>query len=382
MAQQTWASSIVDMTARIDATAAAVSDPSDGFPHYADVDTGEWTTSPDGDWTGGFWNGMLWLALHRTGDATYEKLAERWVEALRPRATSETIFRGFLFYYGAALGAMLADNELAREVAIEGARGLATLYNPNARAIPLGRQAEEASDVGRNDANVDGVQGAALLAWAAEQTGDEELREIGIQHALRHIEFCLRDDASVCQSATFDPDSGEMLRRYTHKGYSDDSTWTRAQAWAMLGYAMSAKWAPERPELLETARRTAEWWIEHVPPDRVAYWDFDAPPSPETQRDTSGTAIATAALLKLSELSLDEDDRVRFRQVAEQTAASLTRGYLTPTADEDTRPRGMLTQGCYNHRIGLATNSELIWGSYFLYESLHVLDGQIEADLI
>jgi unsaturated chondroitin disaccharide hydrolase len=34
---------------------------------------------------------------------------------------------------------------------------------------------------------------------------------------------------------------------------------------------------------------------------------------------------------------------------------------------------GILTEGCYNRRIGLAARSELIWGSYYLYEALHVL---------
>jgi unsaturated chondroitin disaccharide hydrolase len=32
---------------------------------------------------------------------------------------------------------------------------------------------------------------------------------------------------------------------------------------------------------------TAYWWLGHVPADRVAYWDFDAPAT--TNRDTSGT---------------------------------------------------------------------------------------------
>ena len=38
----------------------------------------------------------------------------------------------------------------------------------------------------------------------------------------------------------------------------------------------------------------------------------------------------------------------------------------------------MLRDGCYSKRIDLATRHELIWGSYFLYEALHVLDGRLE----
>jgi unsaturated chondroitin disaccharide hydrolase len=375
----TWNRPIESILRRIDATAEQVTE---GFPHYADTDSGEWTTSPAGDWTGGFWNGMLWVALHRTGDARYEKWAEQWTDWLRPRATSETIFRGFLFYYGAAIGYLLTGNKAARDIAIEGARGLATLYNPQARAIPLGSEAEEASDVGRGEANVDGVLGTSLLVWAARESGDEDLYDIGINHSLRHIEFCVRDDNSVCQSASFDVDSGEMLKRYTHKGFTDDSTWTRAQAWAMIGYSVNAAWVPDQPEFLETAMRTADWWIDNVPEDRVAYWDFDAPQSSESKRDTSGTAIAAAALLKLADLAPEESDRQRYRTSGEATVDALASGYLTPVGAEDERPEGILTQGCYNHRIGLATSNELIWGSYYHFEALNILDGSLEATQI
>ena len=82
----------------------------------------------------------------------------------------------------------------------------------------------------------------ALLIWAAKESGDERLYEIGTQHAHRFIEFCVRDDGSVIQSVRFDTESGEVIRHYTHKGYTDDSTWARAQAWAMLGYRVSGIW--------------------------------------------------------------------------------------------------------------------------------------------
>ena len=375
MTDPTRQQAIEHMLNRINDTARRVTD---GFPHYAEPETGEWTTSPAGDWTGGFWNGMLWLAYHATQDRRYHDWVSNWVERLRVRAGSETIFRGFLFYYGAALGAMLGDDDNAKQTAMAGAKGLAALYNSNARLISLGSEAEEAANVGRGETNIDGVQGMGLLMWAARQSGDAELHKKAVNHSLRHIELCVRDDSSVCQSASFDTETGNMLRRYTHKGYGDDSTWARAQAWAMVGYAVNAIWAPEISEFLETAERTADWWIDHVPEDRVAYWDFDAPVTAATKRDTSSTAIATAALLKLSKLAPSEEQRHKYREVAEETARVLVSDYLTPTHDGDMRVPGILTQGCYNHRIGLATEHELIWGDYYLLESLFALDGRID----
>jgi unsaturated chondroitin disaccharide hydrolase len=363
MSSAMWQEGFWRLLRRVDVTGESVTE---GFPHYGDPATGRWTTSPRGDWTGGFWNAMCWLAAHGTGEPRYRRWARQWTERLRPRAHSDTVFRGFLFYYGALLGSVLLDDALAREVALEGAKGLAASFNPKAGVLPLGNEAEEASDVGRGESSIDGVQGAALLVWAAQETGDRSLHEMAVGHARRHVEFCIREDGSVCQSASFDIDTGRMIRRYTHKGIRDDSTWTRAQAWAMVGYAVMSLWTRER-EFLEVAMRTADWWLAHVPADRVAYWDFDAPATPDTDRDTSGTAIAAAALLKLAALAPAEADRARYRAAAEATVSALVERYL----DE----RGILSHGCYNRRIGLATQNELIWGSYYLLEALHVLTG-------
>ena len=375
MSDVIWADALGCMRTRIDKTAYQVSE---GFPHYADPQSAEWTPSETGDWTGGFWNGMLWLAYKETKEQKYLDWAERWTELLRPRAETETIFRGFLFYYGAALGDILLGNELGKEVGLSGAEELAALYNPNARVIPLGEEAEEASDVGRGDANIDGVQSTSLLVWASRHLDDQGLHDVGIEHALRINELCVRKDNSVCQSARFDTENGEMLERYTHKGYGDGTTWARAQAWAMLGYAVNAIWAPQRKEFLDIAMRTADWWLEHAPEDSVAFWDFDAPPE-ERKRDTSGTAIATAALLKLGSLAPSEGDRQRYRKAAEVTTLALVEDYLTPTSPNDDRAPGILTQGCYNYRIGLATENELIWGDYYLFEALQVLAGNLDA---
>lgn len=362
----TWRTGLERLLARIDATAAAVTD---GFPHYGDPATGRWTTSPGGDWTGGFWSGLCWLAAHATGAERYRRWALAWTERLMPRTASDTVFRGFLFYYGALPGAVLLRDRRAREVGLLGASAWARSFNANAGAFPLGAEAEEASDVGHGEANVDTVQGGALLVWASREVGQWQWHDMAVRHARRHVEFCVRDDGSVCQSASFDPATGRMLRRYTHKGIRDDSTWARAQAWAVVGYTLMHQWTRER-DFLAVATRTADWWLAHVPPDRVAYWDFDDPAIPDTNRDTSATAIVAAALLKLAALVPDAARRKAYREAAEATVRILVDGYLDK--------RGILGRGCYNKRLGLATDHELIWGSYYLFEALSVLAGRLE----
>jgi unsaturated chondroitin disaccharide hydrolase len=373
-----WGEAIDRMLVRIQDTAARVME---GFPHWADPATGEWTTTPDGDWTGGYWAGMLWLAATATGDARYRSWAEPLAERLRSRIDAQTVFKSFPAYYGAALGAILHDAPEPRDIAVSTARSLAGLYSPVLRLVPLGAQAEEGGHVGNTETSIDSLQAAPFLFWAAGATGDARLRDIATDHAETIIHLHLRPDGSFIQSSSLDAATGRLVRHYTHKGASDTSTWGRAQAWGMLFSAQSYLAERQREAWLVAATRGAEWWLAHVPADRVAFWDFDDPAIPNTERDTAATAIATAALLRLSRLAPTEAARARWRDTAESTARALVDGYLTPTGRGDGRVPGMLTEACFNKRVDArpqdrANRCEFIVGSYYLFESLLALDGR------
>lgn len=347
----------------------------DGFPHLGDPADGAWTTSPDGFWTGGFWIGMLWLAHRYTGEAVFREAAESWLERLAARVESRTVFRGFLFYYSAVVGAEIGGSARARDLALAASRSLARGFSPVAGLIPLGREAEEAHSVGDDDANIDGLQASPLMLYSARQAGDDELRRIAVAHARGSAAMFIQPDHSVIQSATFDPATGRAVRHFTHKGHTDSSVWTRAQAWAMLGFSLSAGMAPEAPDLLLRAREVSDWWLAHAPADHVAYWDFSAPVTPETWRDTSGTAIAAASLLKLADLTGES----RYRDAAIATVRALVDRHLTPVGSGDPRPPGILADGCFDVRSRVALANELIWGDYVLFESLGRLTGRLDG---
>ncbi|HEV8617594.1 MAG TPA: glycosyl hydrolase [Methylomirabilota bacterium] len=380
MTEGAWSEAIDRMLSRIRDTAARVKD---GFPHWADPETGQWTTTPHGDWTGGCWIGMLWLAAAATGDARYRAWAEPVAERLRARVDAETVFKAFPAYYGAALGAILHDAAGPRDIAVATARSLARLYAPALRLVPLGAGAEEGGHIGATETSIDSLQAATLLFWAAGVTGDQMLREVATNHAETIIHLHLRPDGSFIQSSSLDPATGRLVRHYTHKGVSDTSTWGRAQAWGMLFSTQSYLADRSREAWIGAAVRGADWWLEHAPPDRVAYWDFDDPDIPNTERDTAATAIATAALLKLSRVAPSESGRARYREAAEATARALVDRYLTPTHPGDRRVPGMLTEACFNKRTDArpqdrANRCEFIVGSYYLFESLLGLAGRID----
>lgn len=96
----TWNDAIVRIRARVEDTARSGHE---GFPHFADPGTRRWTWSPDGDWTGGYFNAMLWLGAATGAAADRERWlgwAREFTERLRPRLTSDSSSRALLFYYG------------------------------------------------------------------------------------------------------------------------------------------------------------------------------------------------------------------------------------------------------------------------------------------
>jgi unsaturated chondroitin disaccharide hydrolase len=376
-----WSRAADAMLDRIRATANVLDD---AFPHWADGRTGEWTTTPDGDWTGGAWPGMLWLAHRMTGDEHYRESARVWCLRLRRRTKVETAFKGFGFYCGAALGHVLSSDDTGRAVALEAAQSLRGQFDRRLGLIPLGKDAEEAGETGRSFSSIDSLQAAPLLFWASRQTGDDSYADVAASHTTRVLEIHCRDDGSIIQSSELDSADGRVKRHFTHKGFSDTSIWGRAQGWGMLYSAMGVAQRPAETGWLARSMAAADWWLAHVPADGVAFWDFDDPAIPDTERDTAATAIVGAALLKLAAVAPDGDRRAHYREAAERTVRALVRGYLTPTFDGDARPRGMLIGGCFNKRRDSrsqdhALNAELVFGSYFLFASLQALAGAVSA---
>ena len=332
---------------------------------FADPDTGDWTWSDSDGWFSGFWPGLLWLAEAATGDPRFADLAADGAQRLDRQARAPTVLRGFQFWYGAGIAAVLGPTRDAeKDLAITAARSLADDQDPVAGVLPPGDRDAEQYGWPRPGACVDGLPGAVpLLAFVAAETGDDGLRDIALAHARGHLALCVRSDGSVSQSATYD-DEGGLAEQVAINGSSPDSTWARAQAWAMLGLAQAAHLAPDA--FTSPAVRVADWYLDHLPADHVCFWDFDEPAIPRAPRDTSAAAIAAAALLKLEPLA-----GTRYRLAAERIVDALAERHLAP--------HGGLRDGCYNRRKGLATANELVWGDYFLLEALLALDGAVES---
>jgi hypothetical protein len=152
-----------------------------------------------------------------------------------------------------------------------------------------------------------------LLFYAGHHTGKTDLIDKAVTHAKTVLRTIVRPDYSTWHLANLDPlNHGEVQFNMTHQGYSNDSTWARGQAWAILGFAQTYNWTGDQI-FLSATQRLADYFLQRLSESSapthgfVPRWDFDAPPDEDTDsegqplRDASAGLIAANGLLLLHE---------------------------------------------------------------------------------
>jgi len=331
------------------------------FPHI--TKNGKWVTTKDGYWTGGFWIGLLWLAYKITNNQKYKKMAYSWVKRLEGRRFDKTFDLGFLFYPSFVLGYKLTGDEYLGQVSLDAAKTLSTLFHKKSKFIYCvinvdGRR------IGRTI--IDVMMNLPLLWWAFEETDNSVYYDVAYEHSIQTIKEFIRKDYSTIHVIDFDLDTGNIIRKITVQGYSNESCWSRGQAWAIYGFALAYKTAKDSI-FLETAEKLADYFIKYLPEDYVPYWDFNDPK--KSVKDSSAAAIASSGLLTLSNLSQQE----KFKEIAVRILNSLSKNYLA-NENED----GILKHGCFHKPAGIGVDECLIWGDYYFMEALMKIRGELE----
>ena len=215
---------------------------------------------------------------------------------------------------------------------------------------------------------VDCLLNIPLLYWATDVTGDPTYRDIAYKHFSTTVSVCYREDGSTYHTYYFDKVTGLPLRGATAQGASDDSTWSRGQAWGMYGPMLTYIYEEDQ-RALDTFMSAANYYLFYLPEDYVAYWDLSFTDGDDEPRDSSSAAIAVCAMLEAIK-HMDEDDPYRrlYYNAYQRIMNSLIDNYLTkdnPTAN------GLLLHGTYSKPGNNGVDEMTIWGDYFYMEALH-----------
>lgn len=342
------------------------------FPHIVGKDAMgekryEWGANVD--WIEGFYTGMIWLCYEYGGDDFFRESAAAQLNDYRNRLEKHISLDhhdiGFLYSLSAVAQWRVLKDEKARELALQAADKLLLRWRPRMGAIQAWGPEGDPENGGR--IIIDCLLNLPLLYWAHQQTGNEKYYDIAYRHALLSRRFLVRGDGSSYHTFYFNPENGNAIRGGTHQGYQDGSTWTRGQAWGIYGFALSYRYTRDE-RFLDTSKDMARYFIEHLPEDDVAYWDFDVPIEPGTSRDSSASAIVACGLLELLEL-MDERDPQReyFADALQRMMASLVENYSTIGMQD---AEGLLQHGSYHVRGENGPDDYMIWGDYYYLEAL------------
>lgn len=280
---------------------------------------GELVTCESGWWTSGFYPGTMWYLYEYSKEPAALKAAEATTERVsREQFTTSNHDVGFQINCSAGNGYRLTGREDYRTALVNAGNSLATRFDP---AVGLTRSWN--SRKWQYTVIIDNMMNLELLAVSSSLTGDNTHYDMARSHADKTMQNHFRPDGSSYHVVSYDSLAGNVLNRVTHQGVSDDSSWSRGQAWGLYGFVMMYRQTGDK-KYLDHAVKVGKYIMNHprMPKDKIPYWDFDAPGIPHVDRDVSAGAIMASAYVELSTMvegALSE----QFLHLAEKQIRSL-----------------------------------------------------------
>lgn len=260
---------------------------------------GEFVSSNIYWWCSGFYPGSLWYIYEYTNNDAVKTLAEKnmlKLDSVQYVTRDHDVGFQLNCSYGNAF--RLTGNEAYKQVLYQGAKSLSTRFNPATGVIRSWDFVRKGCDW-KYPVIIDNMMNLELLLSMSNAYADDSLQIIACTHANTTIQNHFRDDYSTYHLVDYDPMTGEVRGKQTVQGFSDDSSWSRGQAWALYSYTMMFRLTGYQNYLLQ-AGHIADMLIRRLPNDGIPYWDFDVPVDDKTYRDASAAAIMASAFIELS----------------------------------------------------------------------------------
>lgn len=316
-----------------------------------------------GNWTNGYWPGIMWLMYDATGDVNYREVAEYGEKALDMAQAKYDILHhdvGFMWLLSSVANHTITGNAESRNRALHAACILAARYNVNGGYIGAWQGPRTSNWV-----IIDCMMNIQLLFWAYQQTGNLSFKSIAMSHADTCMRDHIREDGSVNHCIEYDGNTGEVLGKPFTQGYDMDSSWTRGQGWAVYGYVMSYLHTGEK-RYLDAAKKVAHYFIAASCCDGyIPKADFV---QPDDQIDTSAAAVVACGLIEIAK-AVPERESKMYLKAAFNLLKALTESQCDWTDNNDAILQNC--SGCWNKQVHIPA----MYGEYYFVEAMYKLKG-------
>ena len=329
----------------------------------------KWIPSPfDGNswWTGGFWPAIMWQLYAATGEEKFMLEARRVQALLEAELVRHDLLNhdmGFMYLLSFGADYRLTGNTEALRTTLIAADVLAGRFNPAGFIRAWNGRGKEGWAI------VDCLMNLSLLHFATEKTGDPRYRNIALRHADMSLQHFLREDGSCNHIMIFDPVTGEALDSPGGQGYEKGSSWSRGQAWALYGFAISFINTGEA-RYLDAARKIADYFIANIREDGLTDCDFRQPKG-EERIDNIAAACASCGLMELSK-HVGKEDGEKYTKAALRMLKALD----SRCSDWSQDSFGILQKCTASyHDDGAGRHVNIVYGDYFFTEAICKLRG-------
>lgn len=316
------------------------------------------------EWCSGFWPGILWYDYEFTGDAKLKEEAAKYTESLEFLSHMPAYDHdlGFLVFCSYGNAYRLTHEEKYKQVILDTADSLATLFNPRVGTILSWPR--EVPTFGGHNTIMDNLINLEMLFWAAKNGNKPYLKEIAVSHADKTMANQFRPDHTSYHVVVYDTLTGDFVRGCTHQGYANESMWARGQAWGVYGYTVAYRETGDH-RYLDFVQQVADAFLKDLPEDGVPYWDYNDPRIPNAPRDASAAAVVASALLELSTY-LPGEKGEGYRKEAVRMLASLSSDAYAC----GNRKPAFLMHSTGHHPAGSEIDASIIYADYYYIEAL------------
>lgn len=312
-------------------------------------------------WTNGFWPGILWQMYHATGEEGYRRSAEGAEAKLDSAFDIYTGLHhdvGFMWLHSAVADYRLTGNERSMARGLHAAHLLSGRYNPRGKFIRSWNRDRAGWVI------IDSMMNIPLLYWAGDTIGDPRFEYVAMDHADTVMKHIVREDGSCNHIIVLDPANGELLETPGGQGYASGSSWSRGQAWAIYGFALSYLHTGKK-EYLETAKKAAHYFIAQTgQTGGVAVVDFRAPNEPVFWDSTAGVCAA-CGLLEIGKHvpELEKDFYIN-------AALRILKATDERFCNWDTEYDSIVQMGSGSYKTEHDRHVPIIYGDYFFIEAV------------